>query len=77
MLLFLLIYTNYVEYFDGLVQECSYSNALAMELLQSCIKPSICVLVFGILEPKAQYSGVPINSGVRYNRVGWHISQNH
>ena len=26
---------------DGLVQDCSNSSALAMELLQSCIKPSI------------------------------------
>ena len=26
---------------DGLVQDCSISSALAMEILQSCIKPSI------------------------------------
>ena len=26
--------------FDGLLQDCSNSNALAMELLQSCAKPS-------------------------------------
>ena len=26
--------------FDGLVQDCSNSSALAMELLQSCTKPS-------------------------------------
>ena len=29
---------------DGLVQDCSNSSALAMELLQSCTKPSICRL---------------------------------
>ena len=29
---------------DGWVQDCSNSNALAMELLQSCTKPSICYL---------------------------------
>ena len=29
---------------DGLVQACSNSSASAMELLQSCIKPSICHL---------------------------------
>ena len=28
-------------YIDGLVQDCSNSSELAMELLQSCIKPSI------------------------------------
>ena len=28
------------EKFDGLMQECSNSSALAMELLQSCTKPS-------------------------------------
>ena len=30
-----------VGYVDGLVQDCSNSSALAMELLQSCTKPSI------------------------------------
>ena len=29
-------------YIDGLVQDCSNSSALAMELPQSCTKPSIC-----------------------------------
>ena len=29
-----------VELFDGLVQDCSISNALAMETLQSCTKAS-------------------------------------
>ena len=29
-------------YIDGLVQDYSNSSALAMELLQSCAKPSIC-----------------------------------
>ena len=29
-------------HFDGLVQDCSNSSVLAMELLQSCSKPSIC-----------------------------------
>ena len=28
-------------YIDGLVQDCSISSALAMEILKSCIKPSI------------------------------------
>ena len=26
---------------DGLVQDCSNSSALAMELMQSCVKPSL------------------------------------
>ena len=29
-------------HFDGLVQDCSNSSANALELLQSCTKPSIC-----------------------------------
>ena len=29
------------SYIDGLVQDCSESNALAKELLKSCTKPSI------------------------------------
>ena len=32
-----------VRYFDGLGQGCSISSVLAMEILQSCIKPSISV----------------------------------
>ena len=28
-------------YIDGLVQDCCNSSALAMELLQSCTKPSM------------------------------------
>ena len=31
---------------DGLVQDCSSSSAVAMELLQSCIKPSIYFILF-------------------------------
>ena len=30
---------------DGWVQDCSNSSALAMELLQSCTKPSTCNLL--------------------------------
>ena len=33
------IYVNDKDYVGGLVQDCSDSSALAMELLQSCIKP--------------------------------------
>ena len=28
---------------DGLVQDCSISNAVALEILQSYTKPSICI----------------------------------
>ena len=30
------------QHIDGLVQDCSNSVAGALELLQSCTKPSIC-----------------------------------
>ena len=30
-----------IEYTDGVVQDCSNSSALAMELLKSCTKPSL------------------------------------
>ena len=30
------------HHMEGLAQDCSNSSALAMELLQSCAKPSIC-----------------------------------
>ena len=32
-------------HFDGLVQDCSNSSALAMELLQSSTKPTIYILI--------------------------------
>ena len=28
-----------MDHFDGLVQDCSISNALAMEIIQFCTKP--------------------------------------
>ena len=33
---------SWISHIDGLAQDCSNSSALAMELLQSCTKPSIC-----------------------------------
>ena len=38
-----------LKYFDGLVQDCSNSSALATELLQFCIKPPIYILNFNFL----------------------------
>ena len=35
------LYSSLEEYFDGLVQDSCNSSTLAMELLQSCTKPSI------------------------------------
>ena len=32
---------DYILHFDGLVQDCSNSSALAVELMQSCTKPSV------------------------------------
>ena len=34
------------HHIDGSVQDCSNSSALAMELLQSCTKPSMYLYVF-------------------------------
>ena len=37
-------------YLDGLGQDCSLSIANALEILQSCTKPSICVVaVYGFM----------------------------
>ena len=41
-------YNEYISYINGLVQDCSNSSALAMELLQSCTKPSIYAYVIYI-----------------------------
>ena len=34
------------DYTDDLLQDCSNSSALALELLQSCTKPSICPSIY-------------------------------
>ena len=41
------------DYFDGSAQDCSNSSALAMELLQSCTEPSICVELYDKDSPAA------------------------
>ena len=43
----LLITPSYCDgqHFDRLEQDCSISSALAMEMLQFCVKPSICILI--------------------------------
>ena len=41
-----------MEYIDGLVQDRSNSSALAMELLQSCAKPSTCSIPWAIFVEK-------------------------
>ena len=37
---------SFMACFDGLVQDCNNSSTLAMELLQSCAKPSVLSLSF-------------------------------
>ena len=36
---------NSMVHIDGLVQDYSNSIAKALELLQSCTKPSICIII--------------------------------
>ena len=35
-----------IGYFDGFMQDCSNSIANALELLQSCTKPSIWIFIY-------------------------------
>ena len=42
------------HYFDGLVQDCSISSALAMEILQSCTKPSILLSLLNSVFPNIE-----------------------
>ena len=37
-----------LSYVEGLMQDCSISSALAMEILQSCNKPSICPITAAV-----------------------------
>ena len=36
----------FIQHLDGLVQDCSISNALALEILQSCTNSSNCWVVY-------------------------------
>ena len=36
------------DYIDDLVQDCSNSIATALDILQSCTKPSICLIAFSV-----------------------------
>ena len=52
--------------FDGLVQDCSNSSALAMELLQSCAEPRnyvymVCVLWLKIWWLSANTAVTPVH----------------
>ena len=38
------------HYIDSLMHDCSISSALALELLQSCTKPSIYYYMHGMVE---------------------------
>ena len=42
-------------YINGLVQDSSNSSVLAMELLQSCTKPWICLLYMYLREQDKQF----------------------
>ena len=61
---------------DGLAQDCSNSSALAMELPQSCAKPSIhlpildtfCVNMQPILQTDTTHTVVVTSSGLRQYR---------
>ena len=44
-----------MRYFDGLVQDCSNSIANALELLQSCSKPSIYITKYDSNDTTVQY----------------------
>ena len=39
------VFTNGAYYTDGLVQDCSNSIANALDLLQSCTKPSMVLTI--------------------------------
>ena len=56
-------------YIDGLAQDCSNSIANALELLQSCTKPSICSLVLAIQAghwPGREFQGTNCHSSWSY-----------
>ena len=63
-----------IRHFDGLVQDYSNSSALAMELLQSCTKPSIwcIVLLFPYYAPcysSSDESALSGNDSILYSTL--------
>ena len=65
------------ENIDGLVQDCSISSALAMEILQSCTKPStyqfnkIFPISFRITSQSLRQSySSPINTAATLKNMG-------
>ena len=62
--------TKFTKHIDGLVQDCSISSALAMEILQFCTKASIKQLS---LKPSAYWCQITsrcnFNSQIRDNQI--------
>ena len=58
-----------LEDIDGLAQDCSNSSALAVELLQSCTKPSISLL--NVLAPSSTISLALVKTAVTPVRLQW------
>ena len=58
-------------YIDGLVQGCSISSALALEIMQSCTKPLICICGMGHHE--FRYWLVTWLVPIYYLNHYWHI----
>ena len=49
---------------DGLVQECSNSIAKALELLQSCTKPLICIQLLAEVPDENVYKSMWFNNSI-------------
>ena len=58
--------TFLIEYMDGLMQDFSNSSAVAMELLQSCAKPSI-------FNNRSQQWSTVGDFGLNSGNLSWYI----
>ena len=59
-----------VIHIDGLAQHCSISIANALEILQSCTKPSIWWTIFMVISPQGTY-----NRWHKYHSRGWDMDR--
>ena len=70
-----------LHFYENIVRAFTYENTfLSMISAQNCCcryLSFLSIISYVKWWHHNVYSGVPINRGVRYNRVGWHISQNH
>ena len=67
-----IMYLKYHKYIDALVHDCCISSVLAMEVLQSCIKPSTCWLQNDLGEIFIQDHHIQLSAVITRSNITWY-----